>query len=207
MPTTQGPIFTQADFEAALSKLDLILQDHPWEPGEVHFLKAALLSALGAKGITLALAEELFARLIDQKVFTPWTEVIPGGISYEQGLQVLRSEPEVTDYLTTTQDRWYGYLAEWRRERESAVDVPKKTLGEKPESEWPKRNKKREARDRWIYKRCCKGTPHDEIVAELRRIAPGRDWPIVSTKQRIRQIGIEFAKRNDKRLPPPRQNL
>jgi hypothetical protein len=68
------------------------------------------------------------------------------------------------------------------------------------------RDKKTEARDKWIYLQCYKGTPHDMIVAELRKIAPKRKWRIVSTKQRIRQIGIEYADRHGLPHPPPRQN-
>ena len=75
---------------------------------------------------------------------------------------------------------------------------------------WPtqrKRDKKTEARDKWIYKKCFKGIPHLTILAEFRRIAPKRKWAIVSSKQRIRQIGNEYADDNGLARPPARQNL
>jgi hypothetical protein len=69
------------------------------------------------------------------------------------------------------------------------------------------RDKKREARDRWIYQHCCKGTPHDVIVAELKRIALRHGWSLVSTKQRVQQIGSEYARRHERKPPPPRRDL
>jgi hypothetical protein len=74
-------------------------------------------------------------------------------------------------------------------------------------SQKPIRDKKLDARDKWIYQHCNKGTPHDVIVAELKRIAAERGWRIVSTKQRIQQIGIEYAQNNSVEPPPPRKNL
>jgi hypothetical protein len=69
------------------------------------------------------------------------------------------------------------------------------------------RDKKREARDRWIYQQCCKGTPHDVILAELKRIALLRGWSVVSSKQRVQQIGREYARRHGRKPPPPRRGL
>jgi hypothetical protein len=70
-----------------------------------------------------------------------------------------------------------------------------------------RRDKETEARDKWIYRQCCKGTPHDAIVAELRRIADGKGWRRISTKNRVWQIGREYAERHGLEPPPPRQNL
>ena len=69
----------------------------------------------------------------------------------------------------------------------------------------PKRDKAIEARNKWIYKECCKGILHDKIVANLKLIAPKKKWRIVSTKQRIWQIGNEYADDNGLNRPPPRQ--
>lgn len=69
------------------------------------------------------------------------------------------------------------------------------------------RDKKREDRDRWIYQQCCKGTPHDVIVADLRRIALLRGWSVVRSKQRVQQIGSEYARRHERKPPPPRRDL
>ena len=56
-------------------------------------------------------------------------------------------------------------------------------------------------RDKWVYKKCCKGIKYTSIVAELKKIASKRDWKIVSTKNRIQQIGNEYA--DDHSLPRP----
>jgi hypothetical protein len=71
------------------------------------------------------------------------------------------------------------------------------------------RDRKQEARDRWIYQQCCRGRemPYDRIVAELKRIAAAKGWQIVSSKERIRQIGVAYADRHGKPRPPNRQNL
>jgi hypothetical protein len=69
------------------------------------------------------------------------------------------------------------------------------------------RDRKLEARDKWIYRQCCKGTAHDAIVAQLKRLAPRRGWRVVSSKQRVRQVGAEYARRHGLPPPPPRQNL
>jgi hypothetical protein len=69
------------------------------------------------------------------------------------------------------------------------------------------RDRKMEERNRWIYQQCCKRREHDAIVAELKRIAVRRRWRIVSTKQRIQQIGREYARQHDLEPPPARRNL
>jgi len=68
-----------------------------------------------------------------------------------------------------------------------------------------KRDKKAEARDKWIYMQCCRRTPHDAIAAELKRIAPQRGWSVVTSKQRIQQIGNEYADRHGRDRPPARR--
>jgi hypothetical protein len=68
-----------------------------------------------------------------------------------------------------------------------------------------KRNGKRDERDLWIYERCFEGMEHDKIVAELSKIFATRGWAKVSTKQGVRQIGIEFAEATGRPVPPARQ--
>jgi hypothetical protein len=79
--------------------------------------------------------------------------------------------------------------------------------GGKAKAKAIRRDKETEARDKWIYGQCCKGTPHEEIVAELRRRAANHGWRVVSSKQRIQQIGNEYADRHGIPKPPPRQGL
>lgn len=78
--------------------------------------------------------------------------------------------------------------------------------GRKEKRRVPSVNPKIKARDKWIYRKCCKGVAHDEIVAQLKRIGPTRGWPIISTKQRIQQIGKEYAEKNGLPPPPSRRN-
>jgi hypothetical protein len=75
----------------------------------------------------------------------------------------------------------------------------------------PRRNKKRnpklEARDKWIYNLCCKvELTHIQIARKLKAIAQQKEWRLVSTKNRIQQIGNEYAERNSLPLPPARQD-
>ncbi|HJT78097.1 MAG TPA: hypothetical protein VJ739_12910 [Gemmataceae bacterium] len=69
------------------------------------------------------------------------------------------------------------------------------------------KDNKTESRDKWIYDQCCKRTAHDRIVAQLRERAGKKGWRVVSSKQRIQQIGNEYADRHGLERPPPRQNL
>jgi hypothetical protein len=71
------------------------------------------------------------------------------------------------------------------------------------------RDPKMEARDNWIYQQCCQTKPrltHDEIVGELKKVAPQRGWEIVESKQGIRQAAIEYARRHNRPAPPRRQD-
>jgi hypothetical protein len=91
-------------------------------------------------------------------------------------------------------------VAESRSETSRTIDTPaarKNVI----------RDKATEARDKWIYQQCCRGTPHDNIVADLKKKAPKKRWRIVSSKQRIQQIGKEYARRHGLPEPAPRRNL
>jgi hypothetical protein len=90
---------------------------------------------------------------------------------------------------------------EWRQGASVIGDA------DKPPRQLVKKDSKTEARNKWIYDQCCKGIPHDKIVAELRTRATRRGWKIVSTKQRIQQIGNEYADDHGLDRPPPRQQL
>jgi hypothetical protein len=72
-----------------------------------------------------------------------------------------------------------------------------------------RRDRKQEARDKWIYEQCCKGQemPHRTIVAELKKIAPQKGWRLITTKNGIRQAAIKYADDHSKPRPPKRQDL
>lgn len=100
------------------------------------------------------------------------------------------------------------------RERDALlVDPPKEVASAPPAAEpqqklkTSRRDKKTEARDKWIYQRCCAGIPHDKIVADLKKVAEKKKWRIISSKQRVQQIGNEYADDNGLERPAPRKNL
>src|ERR1051326_5947058 len=100
----------------------------------------------------------------------------------------------------------------WERDRAAervrAEFLPVPIISERdPPQSSVKFNKKKEARDEWIYRKCCKGTPHEGIVEKLKALAPKRGWKTVGSKQRIQQIGNEYAERHGLPPPAPRRNL
>jgi hypothetical protein len=70
-------------------------------------------------------------------------------------------------------------------------------------------DRKQKARDLWIYRQCCRGkdTPYAKIVAELKRIAPRKDWEVIESIQGIRAAANRHAHLNGKPPIPNRQNL
>lgn len=123
-----GPEFSQADYDRALSALDLCLQDHPWRPGENQLIYESVLDCVKAKGITLALGQHLVQRLIVLRVFAYRSDTKPAGLHYEPGsaIPVYCPQAEITHLLVTSQQRWYGYLSEYRRkvQEEQATSAP-----------------------------------------------------------------------------------
>lgn len=117
--STIGPLFSEADFERAISALDICLQDYAWKPGDNYLNAGSLFSALHEKHITNALATALLRRLIDREAFTLWQQTFPAGTSYEKGCPwpVFRSEPETKIAFITSRERWYTYLNEDKRRR------------------------------------------------------------------------------------------
>jgi hypothetical protein len=81
----------------------------------------------------------------------------------------------------------------------SATPMPPRLKG--------RRDKKIEARDRWIYKRCCARVPYKEIIVKLSRRQAGNGWRRITSKQGIQNAARRYAERHQLELPPPRQNL
>jgi hypothetical protein len=79
--------------------------------------------------------------------------------------------------------------------------------GEEPARLPGRREREREARDRWVYKRVLdpKAT-YKAILGELKRLSEKHGWPRVTSLQRIPQIAREYAEVHRLPLPPPRQN-
>jgi hypothetical protein len=96
---------------------------------------------------------------------------------------------------------------DWERLPPSQVQAPRQQ--EKRQPAKAARDSKMEARDKWLYQQVRKGKekPLDQIVAELKRIAPQRKWRIIATVQGIRNAAIKYAERHGLPPPQPRQNL
>jgi hypothetical protein len=71
------------------------------------------------------------------------------------------------------------------------------------------RDKGIEARDKWIYDQCVKGTPYDEIIGDLkRRCNSNPEWgSAIESVQGIRSAASRYAERNGKTPIPRRQDL
>src|SRR5262249_55392308 len=136
MSASHDSIFTDDDFNRAVDALDLVLQDCHWllgdtpadwclPPGETPFAASDLYRALRAKGITRALADELFRRLKDRGIFTDWYHTRSAGYT--------RLLEQTTHCLVTTRKRWEDWLLPHRRQRSSgAVKPPNGPVGSEP---------------------------------------------------------------------------
>src|SRR5262249_26522354 len=145
-----GPTFTPADLRHALDILDLVFQDEEPREGEVGYEQNTLVADLRERGLTRALALALIEDLIAKGVFRAGEEVVHLKIFVSLG-------GEQTDEVTPNRNlyisraSWYAHLAK-QRHRDSDPE---------PAQQRPKggRDKKLEARDRWLYKQCCKTDP------------------------------------------------
>jgi hypothetical protein len=122
-PAEPGPPFTEAEWRGALTVLDHCLQDYVWHDGENLLTMHSVVAALHAQGLTLALIEMLFRRLIEAKVFRQGSHTIKAGYSFEAGqpVPVFRSQPDTTHYVGITRECWYGYLRDQRPTATSAT--------------------------------------------------------------------------------------
>lgn len=66
------------------------------------------------------------------------------------------------------------------------------------------RDRDLEARDKWIYGECCKGTPYDTIANRLKK--KSRRWPRIESKQGVRAAAIRYAERHKLPEIPRRQD-
>jgi len=62
-----------------------------------------------------------------------------------------------------------------------------------------KKDKPTEARNKWVYEQCCKGTLHQTIALRLPKKNPR--WTRITTKQGILACARKYAE--DHKLPPP----
>jgi hypothetical protein len=73
----------------------------------------------------------------------------------------------------------------------------------------PGRDRKQEARDKWIYKQCCKGRemPYGTIIGQLKKMAIAKRWEPIESIQGIRSAAMNYAERSKLPPIPNRQNL
>jgi hypothetical protein len=69
------------------------------------------------------------------------------------------------------------------------------------------RDPKLEARDKWIYLRCCKRIPYKKVLAELSALSQRKDWEKIDSIQGIRSAAMNYAERHELPSIPNRQNL
>ena len=61
-----------------------------------------------------------------------------------------------------------------------------------------------EARDRWIYERCCAGDPYPVILAALGANAHG--WNLIESVQGLHSAALRYAERHGYAPPAVRKN-
>lgn len=138
-----GPIFAPVDWKRALDVLDLCLQNFVWRPGENTITVSSVFAAMHQRGPTLLLIKVLLQHLIAEKVFEVKWHTVSAGYHREPGipLPIFRSSPERTNYLVTTQEKWFTYLAKQRQAEalacpDSALEpVKNETLSERDNQE------------------------------------------------------------------------
>ena len=64
------------------------------------------------------------------------------------------------------------------------------------------RDKELEARDKWIYEECCKGTAYALIAIQLKAKL---EWNSIDTVPGIRKAGMDYAERHGLPAIPRRQ--
>ena len=83
----------------------------------------------------------------------------------------------------------------------TSIEVP----GEDSQSDeagigWPN-----DERDRWIYEQCCSLVNYATTISDLKKMAPGNAWKIVSTIGGIKSAASRWAERNGKPPIPKRR--
>ncbi len=67
-----------------------------------------------------------------------------------------------------------------------------------------KRDSKTEARDKWIYEKCCRLTPYKTIVVQLSR--QRKAWDRIESVPGIKRAAKAYAIRHNLELPPARKS-
>jgi hypothetical protein len=69
------------------------------------------------------------------------------------------------------------------------------------------RDRKLEARDKWLYRQCCNGVPYKDIKSQLEEQCRKKGWRKIGSVQGVRAAAIKYGARHHLPAPPNRQNL
>ena len=108
---------------------------------------------------------------------------------------------EFTRDLSDWRDRIGGFrmlVAELAGDAVDASDPPRPTAPPDPTA-----TGRNEARDKWIYQQCYKGTEHGTIIRRLKR--KPKSWARIESVQGIRGVVKRYCKRHNLAEPPKRQ--
>ena len=198
----EGPGINHADLQRALDALDFVFQDEEMPEGDL-FRQSRLLERLHERGISRALGLALIEDLLARGVFH-------AGKSFYNLKIFVRFDGQQTDhatadrYLHTTRERWWSYLAQKNAQGGEPVVAG---TGRQHKPICKMRDRKLEARDRWLYQKCYKGVAHKTIKRDLGERYQTKGWRMITSIQGIRWAARNYAQRHGLPMPPSRQNL
>ena len=173
-----GPRFNHADLQRALDALDFVFQDEEMPRGELRLRQSRLLERLHARGISRTLGLALVEDLLTRGVFH-------AGKSFYNLRIFVRFDGQQTDhatadrYLHTTRERWWSYVAQKNAQGGEPVVAG---TGRQHKPICKMRDRKLEARDRWLYQKCYKGVAHKTIKSDLGERCQTKGWRMITSK-------------------------
>jgi hypothetical protein len=189
--------------QRALDALDFVFQDEELPPGDLRLRQSRLLERLHERGINRTLGLALIEDLLTRGVFH-------AGKSFYNLKIFVRFDGQQTDratadrYLHTTRERWWSYLGQ----KNAHGNEPLVVRTRRQRTPIRKiRDRKLEARDRWLYQKCYKGIAHKTIKSDLGVRCQKKGWRMISSIQGIRWAAGNYARRHTLPMPPSRQNL
>src|SRR5262249_20821536 len=84
---------------------------------------------------------------------------------------------------------------------------PRRRSARKTGTARARRDRKQEARDRWLYQQCCALVPYKNIRPELKDWASCKGWRTLASIQGIRAAARTYAEGHDRPYPALRQQL
>ena len=197
-----GPLFNHADLQRAIDALDFVFQDEEMPPGDLRLRQGRLLERLHERGINRTLGLALIEDLLTRGVFH-------AGKSFYNLKIFVRLDGQQTDratadrYLHTTRERWWSYLAQKSAHGGALLGRTRRRRAPIQKT----RDSKLEARDCWLYQKCCKRVAYKTIKTDLGERCQTKGWRRITSIQGIRWAARNYAQRHGLPMPPSRQNL